>query len=307
MKIAILGATSQIAKDLIKAIIRDCNHELFLYSRRAPVIEPSISKQASSVVRHAGNFASFGARFEFDAVINFVGVGNPAAIAQIGTNIFEITQQFDQLALNYIRKHPQCRYIFLSSGAAYGSDFLKPVDRDSMATIPINNLTAQDWYGVAKFYAECRHRSYRELPIIDVRVFNYFSASQDLSTRFLICDIVRTIRDRATLRSSSQNIIRDYLHPSDFYRLIEAALSSDATNAAVDAYSLGPIDKFTLLKVMKDHFGLNYELVDDEAGMNATGAKPNYYSLNNRASELGYKPRLNSVDGILKEAALCLD
>ena len=306
MRIAILGATSQIAVDLIRSMIDAGNYELYLYSRRPTALKILLSTKANAVVRHNGDFASFGSGIEFNALLNFVGLSNPAAVAQVGAEIFDITYRFDELALSYIRKHIQCRYIFLSSGAVYGSNFLKPADRYTPANFPINNLTPQDWYGAAKLYAECRHRSFADLQIIDVRVFNYFSASQDLTTKFLICDIIRAVRGRATLRTSAENIIRDYLHPSDFYRLIEAALKSPSINVAVDGYSRSTISKFTLLKIMKDQFGLNFELVDVLAGVNSTGNKPNYYSLNTRASELGYKPALTSIDGILREAALVL-
>ena len=135
------------------------------------------------------------ANHEFDAIINFVGVGNPAQAIAMGNSIFDITLRFDEMVLDYLQTHPNCRYLFLSSGAAYGSSFNEPVNRDAPAIVAINNLVPQDWYGVAKLHAECRHRSYPELPIIDIRVFNYFSRTQDISARFLITDILRAIRD----------------------------------------------------------------------------------------------------------------
>lgn len=302
MRIAILGATSQIAKDLIKSMGETGRHELYLYARRPAAVEVPASDRARAAIRQVGDYASFGAGLEFEALINFVGVGNPAVAAQMGAEIFDVTLQFDQLALNYIREHPQCRYIFLSSGAAYGSSFLEPAYRYTPATVPINSFTTQDWYGAAKLHAECRHRSYRELPIIDIRVFNYFSASQDLGARFFICDILRSIRDHTILRTSTENIVRDYLHPSDFCQLIEAVLGSAPTNDVVDGYSLAPVDKFTLLKLMRDQFGLNYELSEDEGGVTSTGAKKYYFSMNTRASDFGYAPTLKSIDVIVRGA-----
>lgn len=303
MKIAILGATSQIAKDLIKSMNDSGHHELYLYARRPAAVGIPFAEKAGGTIRHIGDYASFNTGLKFEALINFVGVGNPAAALQMGADIFDVTLQFDLLALNYIRAHPQCRYIFLSSGAAYGADFIKPAYRDTPATIPINSLSPQDWYGAAKLHAECRHRAHSDLPIIDIRVFNYFSATQDLDARFLICDIMRSIRDRMILRTSAENIVRDYLHPSDFYRLIEAVLCSSPINVVVDGYSRAPVDKFTLLNGMKAQFGLNYEVAAVEVGVNSTGTKPNYYSLNTRASEFGYEPMLSSMQGIIEETA----
>jgi hypothetical protein len=140
------------------------------------------------------------------------------------------------------------------------------------------------------------------LPIIDIRVFNYFSRTQDISARFLITDILRAIRDNTVLKTSPDYIVRDFLHPSDFYSLVSALLSAPAANAAVDCYSRAPVDKPNLLAIMQEKFGLRYEITEATAGVNATGSKPNYYSLNTRAADFGYQPGLTSVDGILIEA-----
>ena len=98
--------------------------------------------------------------------------------------------------------HPACRYLFLSSGAAYGSSFNEPANMEiRQPVVAINDLSPHEWYGVAKLHAECRHRSHPELPIIDIRVFNYFSRTQDISARFLITDILRAIRDKTVLEN----------------------------------------------------------------------------------------------------------
>lgn len=304
MRIAILGATSQIAGDLIRSLGEAGRHQLYLYARRPAALRPEGA--AGAAIVHAGDYASFAAGPDFDAVINFVGVGDPAAAARMGADIFDVTLQFDQLALGYVRAHPRCRYLFLSSGAAYGSRFPRPADRDTPAIVPVNQLAPQDWYGAAKLHAECRHRAHGDLPIIDIRLFNYFSASQDLGARFLVCDALRAIRDRTTLRTSAENIFRDYLHPEDFRRLVETLLDAAPANAVVDAYSRAPVDKFTLLAGLEERFGLAYEVAERAVGVNATGSKAHYYSLNTRAADFGYAPALSSLEGVVREAAVLL-
>ena len=252
------------------------------------------------------DFTAFSADEHFDALLNFVGVGNPAQAAAMGASIFDVTLKYDEMALDYVRQHPQCRYIFLSSGAAYGSSFDEPVDANTKAVIAINNLQPQDWYAVAKLHAECRHRALAHLPIIDIRVFNYFSHKQDMSARFLITDILRAIRDKTVLKTSADCIVRDFIHPLDFCNLVNAILLAPAANAVVDAYSKAPIDKLTLLAAMQEEFGLQHETVQTGAGVNATGGKPHYYSLNTRAAEFGYLPTLTSLRGVLKEASAIL-
>jgi nucleoside-diphosphate-sugar epimerase len=306
MRIAILGATSQIAKDLVRSFSENSCYDLMLFARR-----PEASTQWLADVGLEGrypvaNFAAFNANQHFDSILNFVGVGNPAQLAAMGASIFDVTLQYDELALNYVRQHPTCRYIFLSSGAAYGVNFDAPVDAATQAEAPINNLQPQDWYGVAKLHAECRHRSLAHLPIVDIRVFNYFSCTQDMEARYLITDILRGIRDKTVLKTSSDYIVRDYLHPADFYQLVRVLLSAPAPNAAVDCYSQAPITKSNLLSAMQDKFGLQYEITQASVSVNSTGIKPNYYSLNTRAADFGYRPTLTSLEGIVQEMQIIL-
>ena len=301
MRIALLGATSQIAKDLVQSFAENSRHDLVLYARRPDAVKQWLA-DVELIGRYAvANLSAFDTDLHYDAIMNFVGVGDPAQAVAMGAAIFDVTLQYDELALRYIRQHPACRYIFLSSAAAYGASFDTPVDTNSNATVAINNLQPQDWYGVAKLHAECRHRSLARLPIVDIRVFNYFSHTQDMSARFLITDIVRAIRDKTVLKTSVDYIVRDYIHPSDFFNLVNSIFSTPATNAAVDAYSKAPVDKPTLLTAMKEHFALQYEIVQTASCLNATGSKSHYYSKNRQAAEFGYQPRLTSLEGIVKE------
>lgn len=304
-RIAILGATSQIARDLILSMANSGEENLHLFARRPHEVRAWLSSAGLAERYPADDFSAFGER-EFDAIINFVGMGNPAQIVTMGNAIFDVTLQFDEMALGYLQTHPACRYLFLSSGAVYGSSFTKPATRDTPAMVPINNITSQEWYGVAKLHAECRHRSQPDSAIIDIRVFNYFSRTQDISARFLITDILRSIRDKSVLKTSSDYIVRDFLHPSDFHRLIIALLAAPATNAAIDCYSRAPIDKLSLLQAMQEKFGLQYEISENPAGINATGGKSHYYSLNTIAADFGYTPNYTALDAVLKESEVIL-
>lgn len=305
MKIAILGATSQIAKDLVLSFAASSEHELALFARRPAAVRDWLADVGLADRYATFDFQDFTTDCPFDAILNFVGVGNPAQAAAMGATIFDVTLQYDELALSYLKQHPTCRYIFLSSGAAYGASFEAPVDAKSTASIAVNNLLPQDWYAVAKLHAECRHRSLSDLPIVDIRVFNYFSHTQDLSARFLITDILRAIRDGVVLRTSSDFMVRDFLHPSDFFQLVDSLLNAPPVNDVVDCYSCAPINKINLLTEMQETFGLRYE-TQEASGVNATGSKPHYYSLNKRAADFGYRPLLTSLEGVMKEAMTVL-
>jgi nucleoside-diphosphate-sugar epimerase len=306
MRIAILGATSQIAKDLILSGARDDQRdELHLFARRPEAVSLWLDTVGLPERFFVQDFSAFGGG-DYDAIINFVGVGDPARAAAMGATIFDVTLHYDELVLDYLRGHPACRYLFLSSGAAYGSTFNEPVQRSSKAMVTLNDLPVQEWYGVAKLQAECRHRSLPDMFIVDIRVFNYFSRTQDLSARFLMTDIIRHIRDRIVLQTTPDYIVRDFLHPADFRNMIHCLLASPPANVAVDCYSLAPVDKPRLLAEMERRFDLRYEVVDTPVTVNATGKKPYYYSLNKRAADFGYVPTRTSIDGVLEEMSAIL-
>lgn len=299
MKIAILGATSQIAKDLIKQFYINSNHDLHLFARNTGAVITWLESFGDSSDYPIDDLSSFGTQ-AYDVVINFIGVGNPSQAQLIGASIFELTMYYDNIVLDYLKKNRKCQYIFLSSGAAYGSSFTKPVTINSQAQISINDLSAEDWYGVAKLHAECRHRASPELAIIDIRIFNYFSHTQDMSARFLITDMVRAIQKKSVLLTSSIDIMRDYIGSEDFYHLINNILSTNPTNDVLDCYSKAPISKITLLESLEKHFGMQYKFNDDKT-INATGLKNNYYSLNRHSELYGYFPTYTSQELLLQE------
>ena len=303
MRIAILGATSQIARDLIVSFCAEPQQQLYLFARRPSAVLNWLASAGMAERYPVQEFSEFGKQ-EFDAVINFVGVGNPAQAAAIGHAILDITLRFDELVLNYLQKHPTCRYLFLSSGAAYGSSFNEPVCQLTVPVAPTHALAPHEWYGAAKFQAECRHRARPELSIIDIRVFNYCSRTQDLDARFLISDILRAIRDKTVLETSAEYIVRDYVHPSDFFKLINLLLAASRFNKAIDCYSRLPIDKWTLLAAMEKQFGLRYEIIPTQLG--SASSKPYYFSLNRFAADIGYEPGLSSLEGIMQESEAML-
>ena len=306
IQIAILGASSEIAKDLIRSFSGNPHFQLTLFARREQAVTEWLSSIGLSKQFMVKSFDAFDHNQHFDVLLNFVGVGNPAKAVAMGASILDATLQYDTMVLQYLQQHPSARYIFLSSGAAYGSSFNEPVNQNTSAIIPINHLQPQDWYGVSKLHAECRHRALPQLAIVDIRVFNYFSHTQDMSARFLITDIVRAIRDKTVLITSEGYIKRDFLNPVDFYQLVTKIIAANPANAAVDCFTLGPLDKQGLLLAMQEQFGLKFEISNSASLVNATGGKPFYYSMNRRAEEFGYHPTLTSLEGVSKEVEIYL-
>ena len=302
MRIAIFGATSQIAKDLVLAFHLQSKHQLVLYSRRPNAVTQWLRSIALPLERfRIADFSAFNLQDNYDAILNFVGVGNPVQAIKMGFTIFEVTRKYDEMALDYVQQHPDCRYVFISSGAAYGSSFDTPVDENTKAGFSINNIQSHDWYGIAKFYSECCHRALPHLAIVDVRVFSYFSHTQDMTARYLMTDIVRAVRDKTLLITSIEDIVRDYIHPSDFFNLIDLILRAPMCNDVVDCYSLEAISKAELLQFIQNKYGMQYEGTKPVDEINATGRKKSYFSRNHRAKKFGYYPTLTSLAGIAKE------
>jgi len=305
--IAIVGASSQIAKDLIRSFAVVGRSALLLYVRNLDTTKAWVAEQNLEAVCTVHGYEAYG-ELSHDVVINFVGVGDPRRAAEMGASIFEITSSFDDMVLTDLARNPERRYLFISSGAAYGNAFAEPVTASTQASVAINNIQPQDYYATAKLHAEVRHRARSNLAIIDLRVFNMFSSTQTIESRFLITDIVRAIRDQRTLQTTAEYVVRDFMHPDDFHRFVECLLAAPPANCAVDCYSREPIDKPALLKAMAEHFGLCYEFVGDtSARVNVTGTMPHYYFLNRKAAEFVYQTAWSSPDCILAATSAILN
>ena len=301
MRIAILGANSQIAKDLLLSFSKKKKYEFSLFVRKAELLKKWINNKNLNKNYQVQEYSNFNNNQKYDLIINFVGVGDPVKAQNMGSDIFKITEQYDDMALDYVKCNKETKYIFLSSGAVYGGDYEKPVNEKTVAMIDINNLGPTNWYTIAKLYAEAKHRSLSDLPIVDVRVFNYFSHTQDMSASFLITDIIHAIKNKEVFKTSSENIARDFITPPDFYNLIRTIIDFKPINIALDCYTKSPVLKFDLLSEFGSKFGLKYEVDKDIDIVNATGAKLNYYSTNKIAKNMGYTPTNTSIDGVIQE------
>ena len=300
MNVAILGANSQIAKDLYPFF--DSSFTLFLFCRNKLALSEWVQAQNLACAATVYGYDDF-LGGEYGSIINFIGSGDPVKTEALAIDILEITHEFDSLAIKYLNLHPSCKYIFFSSGAVYGEVFQSPVNLDTSARLPLNHFTSQNYYGAAKLLAECRHRAYSTLRIVDLRIFNYFSSTQNIEARFLITDILRAIKSRSKLLVSPDQITRDFLHPMDLFQLIECVLSKQVGNVVIDCYSKAPVTKFELLEAMQNKFGLDYMISAAGASIiNATGKKTNYYSQNYLASSIGYQPIYSSLDGVIAES-----
>jgi nucleoside-diphosphate-sugar epimerase len=301
--VAILGATSHIAKNIIFELSVNSQYKFLLYSRSSDPVKSFLTEVglANNSNINCYLLSDFG-DVQYDVVINCIGIGNPGKLQEDYHQIFYVTEYYDNLILDYLKnKSSQTLYVNLSSGAAYGTDFRLPADYDSTANLKINNLYQQDYYGIAKLNAEAKHRSLEKYNIVDLRVFSFFSRFIDLNTRFLITEMVKCIKDNITFITNSNDILRDYVSPKDFCNLIHLCIHKSFMNVVYDVYSSAPVSKFELIKAFKDEFSMNYLIDDKTISSNSTGPKSIYYSENKRAEEIQYYPSSTSLDAIMKE------
>jgi len=246
---------------------------------------------------------AFQIKKSFDLIINFVGAGDPAKIKILGHSIMDITNFYDSIAIEYVKKINKCKYIFISSGAVYGDNFNDPIHNHSKSIVQVTDLDAKDYYSLSKIYSEYRHRALNDLQITDLRIFNYFSHTQDLSSSFFISEIMRSLISREKFKTSTHSIFRDYISPDDFFQIIERVIFNNNKNIALDCYSVSPVEKFELLEKLKEHYAFDYEVFDTKTeGFH----KKNYYSRNEYAANIGYIPTKSSLSNIMEQANILL-
>jgi len=300
-KICIFGSTSQIAKGLIYSFLNKTSYYLYLFARSIKGVNNFIENNSFESNRYTVSiFDSFNS-IHYDVIINCIGIGDPVKLKEAGNSIFYITEYYDNIILDYLKNHQATLYINFSSGAVYGTSFEAPIVNKSLAEIPINNINDKEYYRIVKLYSEAKHRSFKGYNIVDLRVFSYFSRFIDLSTNFLMTEIVNAIINNNLFVTNDINIVRDYIHPFDLFTIVNCCIQKKKINDVFDAYSESPVEKFRLLDILKDKFGLTYKVDKSAKIVNATGVKNIYYSENRHAELIGYEPEYNSVDTIVDE------
>lgn len=309
MNIAILGATSHIAKGLIYRILTGGNDHLYLFARSGDKVQEFLRANGTSHEDHFTVFAGFSAfpSFSYDVIINCIGVETRNKHNCDFTRYFSVTEQFDNLAINYLKAmNPDALYISFSSGAVYGKGFSAPVDDAAFNRLQINHIAQEDYYSIVRINAEAKHRAHCNLKIVDLRVFSYFSRFINLSDGYFITDVIQAILNDTVLITDDTNIVRDYLHPDDLLAMIHCCVNAWRLNRAFDVNSARPVSKQEILDYFTREYGLRYEFRHVLETSSATGTKANYYSTNIDSSLIGYMPRYSSLETLEHEARCIL-
>lgn len=302
--VAVVGATSHIAKGLIYHFCKNSSYTLYLFARSPKQVRAFLKTIAcaDSAVSVSG-LSDFTAG-KYDIIINCIGIGQPKRLGEDTSILFRLTETYDNAILDYLEAHPDTVYINMSSGAVYGTDFLNPVSEETNACIGVNSLVQKDFYMITKIYSEAKHRALPAFNIVDIRIFAYFSRFINLESGYFITDVISCVKKGATFVTGAGSMARDYIHPYDLFSFVERCLKIHRINSAFDLYSLKPATKFEILDFFKGTYGLDYVIDDTLDFATATGNKKDYYSLSRRAEAIGYSPEFTSLDGIIEESRM---
>jgi len=305
MNIAILGATSHIAKGLLYRLLKRGNDHLYLFARSTETnrqfleILGTSEKDAYTVCKDYSAFPSF----PYDLIINCIGVETRNRHNCDFTRYFSVTEEFDNLSIDYLKsRNTDALYISFSSGAVYGRGFTTPVEDGTVNRLEINHIVQEDYYGIVRINAEAKHRAHTDLKIVDLRIFSYFSRFINLNDGYFITDVLQAIMNGTVLVTDDTNMVRDYLHPDDLLSMIICCVNAGRLNGAFDVSSSRPTSKQEILDYFALEYGLQYEKRHALETSPATGIKANYYSTNNNASKIGYKPLFSSMDTLKGES-----
>lgn len=305
--IAILGATSHLAKNIIYEFGTNRQYQLHLYARSLGHVEAFLEKinyldNPNIKIYHLRDFGIYSS----DVIINCIGIGNPAKLKEDVHEVFCVTEFYDNLVIDYLKnKSNGALYINLSSGAAYGTEFNTPVNEFSVINLAINHLSAQNYYGITKLYSEAKHRSLDTFNIIDLRIFSFFSRFIALNSKFLVTEILNCLLEDQVFETGSNDLIRDYVSPQDFCNLVRLCIDKhdkQNINDVYDLYSLSPVSKLEMITMFHDEFGLKFNINESASESNMTGNKSIYYTVNKKAEQINYFPSSTSMASIKEEA-----
>jgi nucleoside-diphosphate-sugar epimerase len=299
MKIAIFGGSGHIGKNIIYYLKDETDTEVYCFSRN-PEKAAGFIKLINAKNCIPKTYSEFSG-IKFHAIINCIGIGNPANLRKAQDEIFMLTEYYDNLILDHLKKNESTVYINLSSGAVYGTDFSKPANDSSISSIEIDNIATGDYYRIAKINSEAKHRSLSGLNIIDLRIFGFFSRFIELEKEFLLCEIINCIKDNKMFITGADNIFRDYIHPHDFIKIVRRCIAGNNLNKAFDINSKTPVSKFELLDFFKNKYSLNFRVDSNTEFASITGNKLNYYSTSSNFEILKFIPEYTSLESVSTE------
>lgn len=307
-KVAILGATSHVAKGLIYEFSKSEEYCLFLFVRNKQKMEKFLEENSISTLNKIVLEFSELKMNLYDVIINCVGVGTPSGYINLEENILTLNEKYDNLVLEYIRERPTTKYIYLSSGAVYGKEYKRPIDEETTLNLAVNCIEESDYYLISKIYTEAKHRALKNYSIVDIRLFSYFSSFVDIDANYLTTEMIKAVISKEDFITNSNDIARDYISSGDLFQIItKIIMYKETINDYFDTYSKRFVRKSELLNLFNKKYGLKIKYTDSAKVVTVTGTKSEYYSLNRKLERvLGFVPTKSSEECIEHETDIIL-
>jgi len=305
-KIAILGATGHVGRSMAAELASVAGNEVSLVARNLDAAEKIVSANARHQNLHVVAIDRF-ADGEYEIIVNAIGAGDSGRISSLGAELMRATEEWDNRVFSFLEKSPETLYICFSSGTAFGLLRDEPVSAQSVASFPINNLSADHCYAVAKLNSETKHRAVSDFNIVDLRLFGYVSRHVDTSSGFFLSQVMRALENGIVLPTLGSDMTRDFATPGDVRQLIEKCRLARPINTALDVYTKAPVSKFELLDHLKQKFGLAWEAINDPSITRGSVEKQSYYSTDRSAADIGYTPLFSALEGVEFEISAFLD
>ncbi len=299
--IIILGGTSHIAKGLISRFLKQPEFRVEWFGRSADRMEAFLNSERLSgdIAVHGGYEDFFSVRG--GTVINCIGAGTPEKLKNDYTLWFTVLEKHDNLCLDYLKQiNPAALYVDFSSGAIYGRE-----PGGTGFRLDPNRIQPPDYYALAKLYSEAKHRAHTDLNIVDIRIFAYFSRYADSDSGYLMTDILKAVLKQDVLKTTGQDLVRDYISPDDLFALIQCCQARPKINTAFDAFSRKPVAKLEILTAFQEKFGLRTEIAELGSGSpNSTASV--YIPRDHTAGNIGFQPRFTALEGLIRETDAAL-
>ncbi|MBK26351.1 MAG: hypothetical protein CME70_20295 [Halobacteriovorax sp.] len=297
-RICLIGATGFVGKGLICAAHKREDLKLTLSSRSTDQIQQFLNENDYDFDTIELNKIKSN---QFDIIINAAGVCDPKVIQENPELLFKSHRDVDELIIENLRAFPKTLFFNLSSGAVYGADFLEPAPKAIDWNVPdsLEDISGDpaSMYSKTKIFFEKKHRDLKDLNIVDVRLFSIFHRHLNIGAHYFLSQLIESLKNKEVFVTSTQNIVKDYVHPVDLLNLAIMLWEKGQINCALDLSSAAPVKKSEII----EYFEQKHQLKVEYKEMEFKGTKVNYYSTSKEALELGFSPLGTSLECIAKE------
>ena len=118
------------------------------------------------------------------------------------------------------------------------------------------------------------------------------------------------IKNNKVLEITSDDMVRDFIHPQDLFKLIVACLKyskNKILNSPIDVISKKPISKKQILGFFAKQYGLQYKVSQALKKENSGGVKNNYFSkYKEPLKTVAFKPSYTSLETLKSEVKFLL-